>query len=110
MGNKKEKEKKEKPLEKMTAKELRELALTLDGIVGVHAMNKSELITAVKESRGIAEEKKTGKTDVDVRSLKAKIKQLKEKRALAKEAGSKKLADAFRRRISNLKKKTRRAA
>jgi hypothetical protein len=110
MGSKKEKEKKEKPLEKMTAKELRELALTLEGIVGVHAMNKSELIASVKEARGIIDEKRTGKTDVDVRSLKAKIKQLKEKRSLAKEAGNNKLVDAFRRRISNLKKKTRRVA
>jgi hypothetical protein len=110
MGKMKEKEKKEKPLEKMTAKDLRELALTLEGIVGVHAMNKSELVAAIKEAKGIVEEKKTGKTDVDVRSLKAKIKQLKEKRSLAKEAGNNKLANAFRRRISNLKKKTRRAA
>lgn len=110
MGKKKEKEKKQKPLDKMTAKELRELALTLEGIVGVHAMNKNELIAAIKEARGIVEEKKTGKTDVDVRSLKAKIKVLKEKRSLAKEASNNKLADAFRRRISNLKKKTRRAA
>ncbi len=110
MGKKKEQEKKEKPLEKMTAKDLRELALTLEGIVGVHAMNKNELIVAIKEARGIVEEKKASKTDIDVRSLKAKIKVLKEKRTVAKEAGNNKLADAFRRRISNLKKKTRRAA
>jgi hypothetical protein len=111
MGKKKEKEKKEKPLDKMTAKELRELALTLEGIVGVHAMNKNELIAAVKEAKGIAEEKKAGaKADVDVRVLKAKVKELKEKRSLAKEAGNSGLADAFRRRISNLKKRTRRAA
>jgi hypothetical protein len=111
MGKKKEKEKKEKPLEKMTAKELRELALTLEGIVGVHAMNKNELIAAVKEARGISDEKKTGaKADIDVRSIKAKIKELKEKRTLAKEAANAMLADAFRRRISNLKKRTRRVA
>ena len=111
MGKKKDEEKKEKPLEKMTAKELRELALTLEGIVGVHAMNKNELIAAVKEAKGIAEKKQASrKADTDVRSLKAKIKELKEKRTLAKEAGNNILADAFRRRISNLKKRTRRAA
>ena len=60
MGKKKEKEKKEKPLAKMTAKELRELALTLEGIVGVHAMNKNELIAAVKEAKGIVEGKMAG--------------------------------------------------
>ncbi len=110
MGKKKEKEKKEKPLEKMTAKELRELALTLEGIVGVHAMNKNELIAAVKEAKGIVEDKKATKTEIDVRALKAKITTLKEKRERAKEAGNNQLADAFRRRISNLKKRTRRAA
>lgn len=108
MGKKKEKEKKEKPLEKMTATELRELALTLEGITGVHAMNKNELIAAVKEAKGIVEEK--SKKAVDVRAIKAKIRELQEKKESAKEAGNAKLADAFRRRISNLKKRTRRAA
>lgn len=109
MGKKKDQEKKEKPFEKMTAKELRELALGLEGIVGVHAMNKNELIAAIKETKGIVEEK-TKKSTVDVRALKAKIHELQEKKQAAKEAGNKKLADAFRRRVSNLKKKTRRAA
>jgi len=106
---KKEKEKKAKPLDKITAKELRELALTTGDIVGVHAMNKAELIAAIKEERGI-EGEKSKKKDVDVRSLKVKIKELKDKRQKAVEDGRSKLADSFRRRISNLKKKTRRAA
>lgn len=109
MGKKKEKQVKEKPLEKMTAKELRELALGLEGIVGVHAMNKAELIAAIKEAKGIVDETSKQKS-VDVRSLKAKIRELKRKRDEAKQAGNAKLVDAFRRRISNLKKKTRRAA
>ena len=106
---KKEKEKKEKPMDKMTAKELRELALATGDIVGVHAMNKAELIAAIKEVRGIVDEKGKKKS-IDVRELKLKIKQLKDKRQKAIEDGKSKLADAFRRRISNLKKKTRRAA
>jgi len=106
---KKEKDKKEKPLDKMTAKELRELALSTGDIVGVHAMNKAELIAAIKEVRGIVDEKGKKKT-IDVRELKVKMKQLKDKRQKAIEEGKSKLADAFRRRISNLKKKTRRAA
>jgi len=106
---KKEKEKKEKPLDKMTAKELRELALATGDIVGVHAMNKAELIAAIKEVRGIVDEKGKKKT-IDVRELKVKMKQIKDKRQKAIEDGNSKLADAFRRRISNLKKKTRRAA
>ena len=109
MGKKKEKETKEKPLDRMTAKELREMALALGGITGVHAMNKNELISAIKELKGIVDEK-TKKAGVDVRELKVAIKALKAKRLQAKEADNNKLADAFRRRISNLKKKTRRAA
>jgi sulfite reductase alpha subunit-like flavoprotein len=106
---KKEKEKKEKPLDRMTAKELRDLALSTGGLVGVHAMNKAELISAIKEVRGIVDEK-TKKKDVDIRSLKLKIAELQDKREKAAGDGKKKLADSFRRRISNLKKKTRRAA
>jgi len=48
-------EKKEKPLEKMTAKELREMALGLPGIHGVHAMKKEELTIAIRKAKGIAE-------------------------------------------------------
>lgn len=109
MGKKEDKEKKEKPLDKMTAKELRELAMTLEGIAGVHVMNKNELIDAIKEVKGIVEEK-TRKTSVDVRALKVKIQELKDKKAQAKEAGNTKLLDSLRRRISNLKKKTRQVA
>jgi protein-arginine kinase activator protein McsA len=106
---KKEKEKKEKPLDKMTAKELREMAMATGEVVGVHGMNKAELIAAIKESRGIVDEKGK-KKDIDVRALKVKIKELKDKRQKAVEEGKAKLAASFRRRISNLKKKTRRAA
>lgn len=108
MGKKKEKVAKEKPLDRMTAKELRELALTLEVIHGVHAMNKNELIAAIKEVKGIVDEK-SKKTDVDVRQMKAKIRELKEKRVQAKAAGNPKMVNVLRRKISNLKKKTRRA-
>ena len=109
MGSKADKVKKEKPLEKMTAKELRELGLTMEGIVGVHGMNKNELIDAIREAKGITVEKTSVKS-VDVRSLKAKIDELKQKKLQAKEAKNNKMVDALRRRISNLKKKTRRDA
>ena len=49
-------EKKEKPLEKLTAKELREMALAIGGIFGVHAMKKDELIAAIRKSKGLPEE------------------------------------------------------
>ncbi len=109
MGKKEDKEKKEKPLEKMTAKELREMGLALGGVSGVHAMNKAELIAAIKEVKGIVDVV-TKKAAVDIRSIKEKIRTLKEKKLQAKESGNSKLVDSLRKRISNLKKKTRRAA
>jgi len=42
MGKKERKDKKEKPLDKMTATELRKHALELGEITGVHGMNKEE--------------------------------------------------------------------
>ncbi|MGV8074483.1 MAG: transcription termination factor Rho [Syntrophobacteraceae bacterium] len=107
MGKKEAKEKKDKPLDKMTAKELREMALGLEGIAGVHAMNKAELITAIKEIKGIIDDKQS-KSAIDKRAVKVKIQKLKEKQLAAKEAKNTKIADSLRRSISNLKKKTRR--
>jgi hypothetical protein len=109
MGKQKEKLAKEKPLEKMTAKELRESALKLEGIVGVHAMNKDELIAAIREVKGIVVEK-TKKVAVDIRAVKAKIKELRARKEQAKTDGNRRLLDALRRKISNHKKKTRRVA
>ena len=55
-------EKKEKPLERLTAKELREMALGIGGIDGVHAMKKEELIAAIRKAKGLPEvEAKKGK-------------------------------------------------
>ncbi|MGZ3614413.1 MAG: hypothetical protein ACXU9X_11030 [Thermodesulfobacteriota bacterium] len=59
-------EKKEKPLDKLTAKELREMALGLGGIHGVHAMKKEELITAIRAAKAITKpESKKGKNILD---------------------------------------------
>ena len=105
----KKKEVKEKPLEKMTAKELRELGKQMSEITGVHGMNKAELISAIKKARGIEEEAKTT-SDASVREIKKKIKSLKVDRENALNSNNKKMADIYRRRITKLKKKTRRAA
>jgi protein-arginine kinase activator protein McsA len=109
MGSKK-KETKEKPLDKLTAKELREVAKEIPGISGVHGMNKIELIGAVKKARGIAET--PGKTGADdsVRELKKKIRVLKRVRQEALSAQDSRKATVARRRIARLKKRTRKAA
>lgn len=106
---KKEKEKKEKPLDRMTAKELREVALEIPEITGVHGMNKPELLAAIKKARGI-EEDAVKQSDVSVREIKQKIQELKTLKAQANESKDKDKARILRRRISRLKKKTRRAA
>jgi hypothetical protein len=109
MAKKEKKEKKEKPLDKMTAKELREVALGIEGMVGVHAMNKGELISAIKEAKGIVEEKKRD-TSIDVRAIKKRIRELRSEKEAMKEAEEKQKVQVLRRKISRLKKKTRRAA
>jgi hypothetical protein len=108
MGSK-DKVKKEKPLEKMTSKELTVIALEIPEIIGVHGMNKPELISAIKKARGIAEDA-TKKIDASVREIKQKISALKTQYRAAFEGKDKNMAVIFRRRISRLKKKTRRAA
>ncbi|MCD6273320.1 MAG: transcription termination factor Rho [Deltaproteobacteria bacterium] len=108
MGSK-DKVKKEKPLEKMTSKELTVTALEIPEIIGVHGMNKPELISAIKKARGIAEDA-TKKIDASVREIKQKISALKTQYRAAFEGKDKNMAVIFRRRISRLKKKTRRAA
>ncbi len=106
MGGKK-KEVKEKPLEKMTATELRTLAMEIPGIVGVHGMNKNELIGEIKTARGISEGSDK-KTSGKVREIKKKIRDLKAKREGFLDAENHKMAALYRKRIIRLKKKTRR--
>lgn len=108
MSKKEKKQKKEKPLHRMTVKELKEIALGIEGVVGVHSMNKNELLSIIKEHRGIEEEKK--KKGRGVREIKKKIRELKAQREQARLDGDEKMAAILRRRISRLKKKTRRAA
>ncbi|NVM26068.1 MAG: Rho termination factor N-terminal domain-containing protein [Desulfobacterales bacterium] len=111
MGAEEGKEKKEKDLERMTVKELKALAAESTDVVGIHAMKKAELLAAIKEAKGIKEEKapkkKAEKGAITVRELKAKIVELKEKRQEARKAKDKRMVDILRRRINRAKKRTR---
>jgi hypothetical protein len=115
----------EKPLDKMTVKELREVAKDIPGITGVHGMKKDELLIAIKEVQGIEDKpaekppakakKKTGKAssklaDLSVQDLKTMIKDLKVKRQQALAEKDRKMARIYKRRISRIKKRTRQAA
>jgi DNA-binding ferritin-like protein len=111
------KEMMDKPLDKMTVTELREIAKEIPEITGAHGMKKAELLEAVKAAKGIVDEpvkkpagQKKLKTHYTVQELKALIHGLKSKRRQALEANDKKTARICRRRISRLKKKTRQAA
>ena len=102
-------ETKEKPLEKMTVTDLREMAKDITEISGVHGMKKEELIAAIKKSKGIIDEP-VKKTDASLGEIKKMIKAVKTQRLAAIEAKDKKMAKIYKRRISRLKKKSRRAA
>jgi len=105
----KSKDAKEKPLDKMTIKEVREIALEIPDITGAHGMNKAELIQVVKVARGIGDKTKK-KSDSSVRDIKKKSYALKRKKEAAISEKDKKMATIYRRRISRLKKKSRKAA
>jgi len=109
MGGKK-KAAKEKPLEKMTAKELREVAIELSEITGAHGMNKTELIQAIRKAKGIEDTGGKQKDSGTVRAVKKKIRETKGKQQAALESEDSKMAAIYRRRISRLKKRARRAA
>jgi hypothetical protein len=110
----------EKPLEKMTVKALREIAKEIPEITGVHGMKKEELLVAINEVRGV--EQKTVKADKSIKGkpvkktgaspgeIKKRIKALKAQRQAALGAKDKKMATVYRRRISRLKKKSKKAA
>jgi len=104
----------EKPLDKMTVIELRELALAKDlGISGVHAMKKEELLPAVKEALGIKDEepaKKAVEVKATVGEMKKKILVLKEEKKTALASKDKKKITVLRRRINRLKKRSKKVA
>ncbi len=99
----------EKPLEKMTAPELKEIAGQIPGVTGVTAMKKEELIALIKEFRGIADDEPEAVDPSKIAELKKKIVDLKAAKAAAQEKKDKKEIDILRRRINRLKKMTRKA-
>ena len=112
---------KEKPLDKMTVKDLRELAKGM-GAEGVSGMKKEELLDFIrkaKPAKPVSEEtppeagkaaKKAKKKELTVKQLKKRIITIKAKRAEALEKGDRRMATIYKRQISRLKKKTRKAA
>ena len=105
-----------KPLVKMTAVELKEVAMEIPGAVGVTAMMKPELLSLISEYYGIeaeaVEKKKKVKKIVPkatIKELKGKIVELRGKKGEVRETGDPKQINVLRRRINRLKKQTRKA-
>lgn len=109
MAADKKKEGKEKPLDKMTALELRGLAKEITELTGIHGMNKEELLSAIRKARGIAETPRK-KGSLDTKAVKAAIKSVKNMKKEAQAAKDTKKIDILRRKLSRLKKKTRNVA
>jgi cell division protein FtsX len=107
---KEERQELKKPLEKMTVKELKEVAMEIPGVTGVTAMKKQELIDIIKKDRGIEDKKKPTKPIATVKELKKKIVQFGLDKQKARKAKDRKKVDILRRRINRLKKQTRKVA
>ena len=107
----------EKPLDKMTVTELREIATKIPGVVGTTGMKKEEVLAIIKKDRGIEDEaspkkgkEKKKKPTATVKELKTKIVVLKEQKQIAREKRDRKKVDILRRRINRVKKQTRKVA
>lgn len=112
----------EKQFEKMTVKELREVAKDIPAITGTSSMKKDELLARIYEAKGLVNEppakkaasnKKTGlgkkKGPLSKTEMKALISQLHKTKLEAKESSRKEI-NALRRRINRLRKRTRKMA
>lgn len=101
----------EKPLDRMTVLELREIAKEIPDVTGVTAMKKEQLLSIIKKHRGIEEEKpggkKVAKVALTVHELKQKIVVLKADKRSVIEKHDRKKATVLRRRINRLKKRIR---
>ncbi len=97
-------------LRKMTAKQLREMALGIEGLTGVHAMKKEELVAAIKGAKGIKDDEADQKRASKSGGLKQQIALLRKEREEARAAKNRVKVSVLRRRIHRLKKKTRKTA
>jgi excinuclease UvrABC helicase subunit UvrB len=101
-------------LEKLTVKELREIAAEIPHERAIHDMKKEELVAFIKEARGIKDETPARKKKHAVKikmtkpELKARIRELKALRGQAVESHENKKAAVLRHQISQMKKMSRR--
>ena len=99
-----------KPLDKMTAKELRDLVINqIPSIQGASGMDKDALVKTIKETLGITEEVGSANPyKAQILSIKSQMKELRAKKA---DPGvSRKEKDILRRKANRLKKRSRNLA
>lgn len=98
-----------KPLDKMTAKELRQLVMDqIQQITGASGMGKDELLAAIKEVLGIHDEEGgVSPYKEQIHGLKREIRELRAQKVENKDRNQR---TRLRRRINKLKKRTRRLA
>ena len=105
-------------MDKMTVKELRNVAKEIPGLTGFSTMKKAELLVKINEAQGKPAAKpkkkhvavkKPGKSMklMTVKEIKNKILQLREQKAVAQKNSDKNNINAIRRKISRLKKISR---
>ncbi|WP_027185771.1 hypothetical protein [Desulfovibrio inopinatus] len=101
-----------KPLDKMTAKELRELVIEkIPQITGASGMDKDQLVATIKELFGIVDEEgAVSPYKKQILSLKASLKALREDKAGLSKETPRKDREIIRRKINKIKKRTRRLA
>lgn len=103
-------------LNKQPVTKLREIALGLEVIQGVHGMNKEEVLEAICELKGIADpnkveaERKKAEARASIKDLKEKRKELQKKFDESKDSLSKDEKKALRKEIKTLRRKTRELA
>jgi hypothetical protein len=98
-----------KPLDKMTAKELRAMIVAkIPSIVGASGMQKDELVKAVKDTFGIVDEEGAISPYKDqIFSMKKKIREMRVSKGGVE---GRQERTQLRRKINKLKKRTRRLA
>lgn len=106
-------------LEKMTVKELRELAKDVPGIAGIHSMKKDELVSLLAKETGAGSPapkpaaKKAAKPEAENKprtkaQIKALLDTLRKEKQNAQAVKDKVRTELLRKRINRLKKQTRR--
>lgn len=93
-----------KALTKLTVPKLREEALKIEGLSGVHGMKRNELLDVLFEKFSIPMETRKKQ---DVSAIKKKIKELRTKKEEVRQAGDKKQLKILQKRIHSLRRATR---